>query len=150
MTLLGLQVSPSELAVGVCPASLLKSLFHGLILSPPIREWRSGATPGDVGPRRAPKSCPGCMGRNQVLLHRGGQLLSPRTLGPTSMNRTDRGRCIAGVSGAFPDASASPEAAGEAPALQPLPLTHALPPEAPVLLQPTTSMLAWDAGVGSG
>lgn len=63
----------------------------------------------------------------QPWLHTGGQLPSPRALGPTSTNRTDRGRCILGASGAFPDASASPEAAGGATALQPLPLTPALP-----------------------
>lgn len=114
MTLLGLQVTPSELAVGLCPASPLKLLFHGLILSPPISAggWRSGATPEGVGPQRAPQLCP----------------LSPRTLGPTSTNRTERGRCILGASGAFPDALVSPEASGGATALQPLPqhLPHPL------------------------
>lgn len=54
-----------------------------------------------------------------------------KTLGPTSTSRTDRGRFIPGASGAFLDASASPEAAGGVTTLQPLPLTPALPPEPP-------------------
>lgn len=48
----------------------------------------------------------------------------------THIHEQHRGRCIPGASGAFPDASASPEAAAGAPALQPLsqhlpcPLSH--------------------------
>jgi len=116
VTLLGLQVPPFELAAGLCPASLPKSLFVGLVPLSPTGNGRMGSrAPRHAEPRGAPRSCPGCVGRHRALLHRGRRLSSPGTLGSTSTDSTKGGRqTTPGASRAPHDASTSSETPAEA------------------------------------
>lgn len=125
--------------MGVCPASLLELLFHGLTLSPPVSAggWRSRAAP--EGPQRAPKLCPGCTGRNQVLQHRWAAAIS-QDIG-IHIHKQDSKRqthpwCLWSLSCCF---SISRRCwCG----LSISPPSPALLPEPPVLPQPSTSTLA--------